>query len=85
VIFIVERYLFCIFNFILDKPILCLLFFQIYISLFVLITLIKSFSLSLSGGQKARLSLARTVYSRPDIILLDDPLSAVDVKVLEYR
>ncbi|ODV62384.1 ATP-binding cassette glutathione S-conjugate transporter YCF1 ASCRUDRAFT_74772, partial [Ascoidea rubescens DSM 1968] len=37
--------------------------------------------ISLSGGQKARLSLARSVYSRADIYLLDDPLSAVDEHV----
>ena len=36
---------------------------------------------TLSGGQKARLSLARAVYSRRDVYLLDDPLSAVDVRV----
>jgi len=32
-------------------------------------------------GQKARLGLARAVYSKADIYILDDPLSAVDVKV----
>lgn len=37
--------------------------------------------ITLSGGQKARVSLARAVYSNPDIILLDDVLSAVDSKV----
>ena len=36
---------------------------------------------NISGGQKARISLARAVYSNADIILLDDPLSAVDPEV----
>ncbi|KAL0951671.1 hypothetical protein HGRIS_008350 [Hohenbuehelia grisea] len=33
---------------------------------------------SLSGGQKARVALARAVYARTKYVLLDDPLSAVD-------
>ncbi|KAL2426438.1 Metal resistance protein YCF1 [Exophiala dermatitidis] len=37
--------------------------------------------ISLSGGQKARLALARAVYARADVYLLDDVLSAVDQHV----
>ncbi|XP_077545823.1 multidrug resistance-associated protein 1-like isoform X2 [Haemaphysalis longicornis] len=33
---------------------------------------------NLSGGQKQRLSIARAVFSRSDVYLLDDPLSALD-------
>lgn len=39
---------------------------------------------SLSGGQKARINLARCVYRDADIYLLDDPLSAVDTHVSKH-
>ncbi|PFX11918.1 multidrug resistance-associated protein 4-like, partial [Stylophora pistillata] len=45
------------------------------------LTYVGERGVSLSGGQRARLNLARAVYSDADIYLLDDPLSSVDVKV----
>ncbi|KAI3649380.1 hypothetical protein MP228_005765, partial [Amoeboaphelidium protococcarum] len=44
-------------------------------------TLLGEKGVQISGGQKARVSLSRLVYCKPDIALLDDPLSAVDVNV----
>jgi len=44
-------------------------------------TMIGEKGINISGGQKARLSLARSIYQDADIYLLDDPLSAVDPEV----
>ena len=35
----------------------------------------------MSGGQKARIALARAIFSRPDVVLLDDPFAAIDPTV----
>lgn len=35
-------------------------------------------SVSLSGGQRSRINLARAIYRKADIYLLDDPLSSID-------
>ncbi|KAL0850163.1 hypothetical protein ABMA28_012038 [Loxostege sticticalis] len=44
-------------------------------------TLVGERGASLSGGQRARIGLARACYREADIYLLDDPLSAVDTHV----
>ncbi|KAH0554301.1 probable multidrug resistance-associated protein lethal(2)03659 [Cotesia glomerata] len=44
-------------------------------------TIVGERGVSLSGGQRARINLARAVYSDAPLFLLDDPLSAVDAHV----
>ncbi|KAJ3150494.1 hypothetical protein HDU86_006371 [Geranomyces michiganensis] len=43
-------------------------------------TYIGEKGVNLSGGQKARVALARAVYSTADVVLLDDPLQALDAR-----
>ncbi|CAF3730585.1 unnamed protein product [Rotaria sp. Silwood1] len=47
-------------------------------------TLVDDQGVMLSGGQKARVNMARALYRDADIYLLDDPLSAVDAKVSKH-
>lgn len=47
-------------------------------------TVITIKGVSLSGGQRSRIALARALYSRASILLMDDVLSAVDAEVREW-
>ena len=48
------------------------------------LTFVGEHGVLLSGGQRARINMARAVYADADVYLLDDPLSAVDAKVSEH-
>lgn len=43
-------------------------------------TVVGASGIRLSGGQKARLAMARTLYNKGEVLVLDDPFSAVDIK-----
>jgi ABC-type multidrug transport system fused ATPase/permease subunit len=48
------------------------------------LSMIGENGIGLSGGQRARVSLARAVYSQAKVLLLDDPLSALDHQTAEF-
>ncbi|CAL8127066.1 unnamed protein product [Orchesella dallaii] len=47
-------------------------------------SLVGERGVSLSGGQRARINLARALYRNTDVVLMDDPLSAVDARVSSH-
>jgi ABC-type multidrug transport system fused ATPase/permease subunit len=56
----------------------------LFLHLLIDLIALPTSGLTLSGGQKARITLARAVYARADILLLDDVLSALDVQTARW-
>lgn len=56
---------------------------QDVLSLVKLDAMAKKYPKALSGGQQQRVALARALVIRPEVLLLDEPLSALDAKIRE--
>ena len=44
-------------------------------------TMVGEKGINISGGEQARIAIARAVYSEADIYIMDNPLAAIDYKV----
>ena len=55
-------------------------FFEEVMDVLEIFSLLKRSPLNLSGGEKQRVALARTLFHNPSVILMDEPVSSVDLK-----
>ncbi len=54
------------------------------LELFRIKKLAKSYPAQISGGEKQRVAMARTIAGKPDLLLLDEPLSHLDYETAQY-
>jgi len=55
--------------------------YDLLVSDFGLSSLLKKYPNDLSSGEKQRVALARAIATKPDVLLLDEPLSSIDVNL----